>query len=171
MKNYASGEPHFIGAFNNTDKVREQADDLLSRLAEEGMIVSHSVDRATTLHASRNMWGRVLDWVRWKTPLKRWLVKPYWVEVGLSDILTELWETERFPAPPMEDQIDREWFWAVVREVEGIKVWEKRWPNDPYTSVSVDMTIVPSKPLDFIKMEFTIGEDDEPSEDSGDGGG
>lgn len=140
---------------NTKENIRKAALRQLDGLAEQGIINQSRVDSVQTEHEKKGRWGRLKDWVTWKTRFKRWLVKPYWERVLLSEVLENIRE---HGDPRTAARITDE----LIEELRGVTVWEKRWPSNPYEVMVVDYSIAPVIPLNYIKMTVEL-EDDRPA--------
>lgn len=103
-----------------------------------------------TRHNAKNIFGKITDWIKWKSPLHRFFYKPKYVQIEIVDIFHRLWDNGRL-------DISEEEFDAMCKEFSGVKTWEEKYPEDPYTNVDVSINIYPTKPVEFIKVDFVVG--------------
>lgn len=127
----------------------------LQGLVETGLVQDFDIGTVQTKHRSKNFLGRCLDFVRWKTPWRRWHYKPFYVQVSLVEKLQVLWEHTGV----FEDMADKD-FNALLESVQGVTVWEERYPENPYNIVMTDITVRPVVPVDFVSFTVTLGEND-----------
>jgi hypothetical protein len=137
---------------NTKETIEKAVSGTLENLASQGIVNQSKVDSVQTEHEKKNRWGRFKDWVTWRTFAKRWLVKPFWVQVPLTEVLENIRD---YGDPRTAKRITDE----LLHELRGVLVWEKRWPSNPYEVMVVDYTIAPVIPLEYIKMTVELGDD------------
>lgn len=129
----------------------------LQGMVDAGTMNSFNVDKVQTKHQSKKLLGRVSDFFLWKTFLRRWYYKPFYVQVNLEDRLRVLWEhTSVFEGISEED------FEKFACSVSEVNVWEEQYPKDPYSIVLMNYSFRPVLPLEYVSFNVTLpGEDNE----------
>jgi len=123
----------------------------LESLKEKGLLHSFEVEKVQTLHDSKNVYDKFLDWIKWYSPLKKFFYKPYYQQVYLSELLY----IYREHGASFDDYSEDE-FEDLISKVEGIKVWEQRYPENPYNIMRIKTNIIPTKPLNYVQIDFEI---------------
>ena len=124
----------------------------LESLENVGLLKSAHVAEVATEHDRKNRWGRLKDWVCWKTPYRRRHYRPEWIQVPLVDVLERIRE---HGDPDTAKYITDE----LLENLHGTTVWERQWPTNPYEVMVFDLSIAPVVPLNYIKATFTIEDD------------
>jgi len=138
-----------IGEKTNTAFIEKSIESTLQSLP----LQNYTTKNVSTLHALKSVWGKIVDFVKWKTPLKRFFYKPFYRQKDLVEVLDMLWEHSS-----CFEEFSREEFECFKERLEGVKVWEEKYPEDPYSIVQVDVEFVPVKPVGFISVDFEVGE-------------
>lgn len=123
----------------------------LENLVDNGVLNSSEVKGVQTLHEGKKIFGRVKDFFLWKTFLKRWHYKPFYMQVDLSDSLRKLHEYSGVFEGLEDEEVER-----LLDSVSGIHVWEELYPDDPYSIVIVDVVIQPVIPVEQISVSITM---------------
>lgn len=136
---------------STVQSIKSTSERTLQGLVDVGTLSSFDVGKVQTKHQSKGLWGKVGDYFLWKTPLRRWYYKPFYVQVDLADKLTMLREHSC-----VLDDLEDEDFNELVQGLRGIQVWEERYPEDPYSIVLADISVQPVIPLDNISFTVTL---------------
>lgn len=144
----------FIGQQNN-ETTKEALNSLvsnsLSNLQDKNILSGFNINYSETRHNRKKFFGKVLDWVKWKSPLYRFFYKPEYVEIEVVDIFQRLWEYGSL-------DINEEEFDKMYSMFAGIKTWEERYPENPYTIMDVSVNIMPIKPIEYVKMDVVLND-------------
>lgn len=136
----------------NPKEVRDHFEEKYSEQKRIGLIRDFLINNVNSEHNLKNLKGRVIDWFKWKSPLRRWLrPKPKLVEVSLAEVLERYWDLGNFEELNLNDKE----FEMLLRGAEGVTVWEWEYPTNPYENMIVDATIVPIVPINYIKVKLT----------------
>jgi len=127
----------------DVDSIRLEVNKILSNLP----IQKFDVKDFKTAHQLKNLKGRIVDWFKWKTPLKRVFYKPYYVQKNLTDVIGYYYEF---------GSVTEEQFVGIKNSLSGIKVWDLEYPENPYSVVQVNFSFVPIKPLNYISVDFEV---------------
>ncbi len=142
------GTPITRGTVSSIKEVSERT---LQGLVDAGAVSSFDVGKVQTKHRSKKLLGRLKDFFLWKTPLRRWHFKPFYVQVELSEKFLVLREhTNVFGDMSDED------FEELLRNVRTINVWEERYPEDPYSIVLANVSIQSVLPASHINFAITL---------------
>lgn len=135
------------------DDVESHAKEVIEHVMNQNkdILPKFEVNETALAHSKKSWWGKLKDWFVWKTPLRRVLVKPYWVQVELADVLERCWDHGSLSEDITSEEFDK--LYAALR---GVMVWEKKWPTNPYEVLLVDMTFQPAMPISYIKSTFRI---------------
>lgn len=128
----------------------EAIEERISSITDKLPVKDCKVIKVETIHHSKKFWGRVGDWVKWKTPLRRVFYKPYFVELTVADLLRDYQEHSTLLESISDEDME-----IILKPLENISIWEKRWPDNPYAVVTVDMHIVPHMPAKYINITLT----------------
>ncbi len=142
----------FIGQQNNetTKKIlRSLISDSLSKLLDKNILKSYYINYSETRHNRKKFFGKVLDWVKWKSPLYRFFYKPKYVEIEIVDIFHRFWDNGSL-------DISEEEFDKICGTFAGIKTWEERYPQNPYVIMDISINIIPSKPVEYVKTDIIL---------------
>ena len=137
----------------NRAEIKETYKDTLRSLESAGLLKQSSVGKVDTEHNRKDRRGRLADWWKWKTPLRRWTRRLQYREVRLVTVLERAYEYGEL------GEMELEAFGLLCERVAGQKVWEQYRATDPYEVMVADLNIVPVVPLDYIKMTFSVGEE------------
>ncbi len=131
------------------EAIQKTVESQLEGLTKSGVIRTSEVTKVQTLHQSKNLRARLKDWFLWKTPLRRWTVKQFgWVQEDLADHL-EYWAEYKSEMRPEEVE-------TFLNQCRGHRIWVQHYWEDPYSIVLTDVSFVPVKPIEFIKMDIQI---------------
>lgn len=140
--------------YKAVDNIREAVSEQLSSLYSAGVVDGFNIDCCDTRHNRKSVWGRFIDWIKWKSPLKRFFYKPVYVEANLADILYRRWEAGGM------DSLDEDGIDDICGWVYGITVWEEKYPVDPYAVMDIKFSLKPVVPANYIKMDITLDEEE-----------
>ena len=144
----------FIGQQNNKttkEALNSLVSGSLSNLQDKNILSGFNINYCETKHNRKNFFGKISDWVRWKSPLHRFFYKPKYVEINVVDIFQRLWDDGRLDVSEKE-------FDKMCDMFAGIKTWEERYPQSPYTIMDVSVNITPTKPLEYVKMDVVLND-------------
>lgn len=136
---------------NNITKgrMRTIVADSLSMLKDQGVLKNFSIEHCELKHNKKKFFGRVLDWIKWKSPLRKYFYKPKYVKIEVTDIFQSFYEQGHL-------DIGKEDFNMICKWFYGVTTWKEVYPEDPYITVDIDVKIMPTAPIEFIKQEVTL---------------
>lgn len=128
---------------------KEDAERYYDGLKRAGVIQNYELERVETTHQSKGVAGRVADWLKWRTPLRRWFGRPVPTEIYLSTVLERI----RDHADPDTAKLIKD---SLLESLRGVKVVEMVRPPDPYEVLEVDVLVAPMVPIQYVSLEVTL---------------
>jgi hypothetical protein len=128
------------------ESIRKIAADTLGDLKNSGQIQSSKVDSITNQHKNKDWLGRAVDWIKWKTALRRYFNRTY----------------ERLNIIEGEDlhNLYRHFLcYAGHYKVKNKWPFKKTLVPDPYNIWDCSYTILPMNPISFIHFDIKLGDD------------
>ncbi len=136
---------------HTVEAVEGVSEKTLQAMVDAGTLSSFEVNKVQTKHQSKKLRGRIADFLLWKTFLRRWYFKPFYVQIPLEDHLRMLWEHSGV----FEDLSEGD-FEDMVDSVSGVMIWEERYPENPYTIILTDISVQPVMPAAHISFNVTV---------------
>lgn len=121
----------------------------LNKALKELPIDNFNINKIRTIHQSKNLFGKFIDWFKWKTFFAPLFYKPFYISVLLKDELIYLRDYGHF-------NISDEEFYKIIEQVGFMQLFKEQYPQNPYTTYNIDISISTMFPVNYIKVDFEV---------------
>lgn len=129
------------------ENIQNATTKVLNSLQSDKLISNYSCTSVKTTHEKKKPLGRLVDWLKWKTPIVFVVNRPKLIKTTLKD---ELLFLQKYSDSNLK--IDEN----TLNALGYLTVYKTEWPKNPYENYEVDISLQLSRPLEYIKCDFEV---------------
>lgn len=144
---------------DSKEKMLVSLNDFLENIKKQDGLVSYECGEIKSLHEMKNGFNRFVDYLLWKVKGIRSLIMFF---PGLYEKAYLEEDTSKFSLYDIfgedSDELDILNRIEIEQYINANYKRVKKLKENPYITIGVPITIMPTKPLDYIKLSFQIGD-------------